>query len=297
MSGRTIRTSDGVDLYCEETGSGPPLIFVHELAGDCRSFEPQVRHFSRAYRCITYNARGYPPSTAPPDVASYSQARAVDDIRDVADAFGIEQTHLCGVSMGGSAVLYFGLTYPRRVLSLVVAGAGSGAVAERREAFKEECETMAALIERDGMKVAAALIAGVATRIQHKVKDPRGFAEFQAHLAEHSAVGTAATLRGVQKARGSLFDEAARLKAMDVPVLVVVGDEDEACLDASLFMKRTIRRAGLVVLPRTGHNLNLEEPALFNAALQDFFVRVTNGRWVPRVGTAEAMSFLGLGGR
>lgn len=297
MSARTIRASDGVELYCEETGSGPALIFVHELGGDHRSFEPQVRHFSRAFRCITFNARGYPPSAVPQEPAHYSQDRAVDDIRDVADAFSIEQAHLAGVSMGGSAVLHFGLKYPQRTLSLVVAGAGSGAVADKREVFQQECEAMAVVVERDGMAAAAALIANGPTRVQHKVKDPRGFAEFQAQLAEHSAAGTAATLRGVQKARGSLYDEAARLKALDVPVLLVVGDEDEACLDASLFMKRAIPRAGLVVLPRTGHNLNLEEPALFNAALQDFFWRVTAGRWEARLGAAEALSFLGLSGR
>jgi pimeloyl-ACP methyl ester carboxylesterase len=64
------RTDDGVDLYYESTGSGTPVVFVHEFAGDMRSWEPQVRHFSRRYQVITFNARGYPPSAVPPEASS-----------------------------------------------------------------------------------------------------------------------------------------------------------------------------------------------------------------------------------
>src|SRR5215831_5102121 len=97
---------------------------LHEFAGDYRSWETQVRHFARSYRCISYNARGYPPSDVPADGERYSQDRARDDIRAVLDALKIDKAHIVGLSMGGFAALHFGFTYPQRARSLVVAGCG-----------------------------------------------------------------------------------------------------------------------------------------------------------------------------
>src|ERR1700757_4743357 len=122
-----LTADDGVKLYYEEVGSGIPIIFVHEFAGDIRSYELQIRYFARRYRCIVYNARGYPPSDVPEDPARYSQERARDDIRAVLDGLGIAKAHVVGVSMGGFATLHSGLSYPDRALSLVVAGCGYGA--------------------------------------------------------------------------------------------------------------------------------------------------------------------------
>ena len=98
-----ITTDDGVRLYYEETGSGAPIVFVHEFADDVRGCEPQIRYFSRRYRCVAYNARGYPPSDVPEDPERYSQDRARDDIRAVLDALGIAKAHVVGLSMGGAA--------------------------------------------------------------------------------------------------------------------------------------------------------------------------------------------------
>ena len=101
-----LSTDDGVRLYYEETGTGTPIVFVHEFAGDYRSFEAAVRYFSRRYRCIAYNARGYPPSDVPEDSARYSQERARDDIRAVMDALNIDKAHFVGLSMGGFATSF-----------------------------------------------------------------------------------------------------------------------------------------------------------------------------------------------
>src|SRR3989442_5525126 len=120
-----LTTDDGVALHYEETGAGTPLVFVHEFGGDARSWEPQVRYFSRLYRCIAYNARGYPPSDVPEDFDRYSQERARDDIRSVLDALHIERAHVVGLSMGAFATLHFGLAYPQRALSITVAGGAS----------------------------------------------------------------------------------------------------------------------------------------------------------------------------
>jgi pimeloyl-ACP methyl ester carboxylesterase len=275
-------TDDGVKLYYEETGTGFPVIFVHEFAGDHRSWEPQLRRFARRYRCITYNARGYPPSEVPEDPARYSQARATADIKAVLDHLGIERAHIVGLSMGGFATLHFGLTHPGMARTLVVAGCGYGAEHDRRDQFRAEAEACAKSLARDGMAAFAAGYSLGPTRVQFQNKDPRGHREFADMLAEHSARGSALTQLGVQRERPSLYDLADRLAALTVPTLIVTGDEDEPCLIPGVFMKRKIPGAGLVVLPNTGHTLNLEEPAAFNRLLAEFFDSVEAGRWEPR---------------
>jgi pimeloyl-ACP methyl ester carboxylesterase len=273
---------DGVKLYYEEVGSGTPVVFVHEFAGDHRSWEPQLRYFARCYRCIVFNARGYPPSDVPQDREKYSQDNARDDIRAILDGLAIARAHIVGLSMGGFATLHFGLQYPERALSLVVAGCGYGAQPGKREQFQREVEGTAETIAIQGMAKAAEGYARGPTRVQFQNKDPRGWAEFAAQLAEHSATGSSLTMLGVQRRRPSLYDLVDRMQRLTVPTLIVTGDEDEACLEPGLLMKRSIRTAGLVVIPNSGHTINLEEPALFNRACGDFFHQVEAGRWPMR---------------
>jgi pimeloyl-ACP methyl ester carboxylesterase len=287
-----LTTDDGVKLYYEASGAGIPIVFVHEFAGDYRAWEPQVRYFARRYRCIAYNARGYPPSDAPPDVARYSQDRARDDIRAVLDALEIDKAHIVGLSMGGFATLHFGFTYPARARSLVIAGAGYGAAPDKREQFAAEAEAAASKFEA-GMAQAAAGYALGPTRVQFQNKDARGWKEFADQLAEHSVAGSANTLRGVQKRRPSLFDLADKMKTITAPTLIMTGDEDWPCLEPGLLMKRNIPTAGLVVMANCGHAINLEEPAAFNAHLADFFHAVDAGAWRNRDPRAMKDTILG----
>jgi pimeloyl-ACP methyl ester carboxylesterase len=275
----TLAADDGVKLHYEEAGSGTPLLFVHEFAGDHRSWEAQLRHFSRRYRCIAYNARGYPPSDVPEAFERYSQERARDDARSVLDALGIDQAHVVGLSMGAFATLHFGLAYPSRALSITTAGVGSGAPPADYARFQADSRANAKRILEKGMGEFAATYGHGPARVQLRRKDPRGFAEFVRHLAEHSAKGSANTMLGYQARRPSLWDLEAPLRAMRVPTLVIAGDEDEITLEASLWLKRTIPGAGLAMLPRTGHLMNLEEPALFNRIVEDFLHEVERGRW------------------
>lgn len=277
-----IRTDDGVELYVEECGRGTPIIWVHEFAGDHRSWEPQMRYFSRQYRCISYAARGYPPSQVPASPASYSQTRAAEDIRSVMDALGLERAHVVGLSMGGFATLHFGLRYPSRALSLVVAGVGYGAEPDQAAEFRELSEQAAQQFERLGSAGFAPLYATGASRVQFQNKDPRGWAEFAERLAQHDAPGSANTMRGVQARRPSLYSLESQLRGLAVPTLVVSGDEDDHCLQPSLFLKRTIPASGLWILPKTGHTINLEEPAAFNQGVHDFLGLVTAGAWKVR---------------
>ncbi|MCB1510270.1 MAG: alpha/beta hydrolase [Hyphomicrobiaceae bacterium] len=289
-----VTTDDGVKLYYEEAGSGTPVVFVHEFAGDYRSWEPQMRYFARRYRAICYNARGWPPSDIPEDQARYSQDRARDDIRSILDGLNIGRAHIVGLSMGGFATLHFGLGYPERALSLVVAGCGYGAEKAERDKFRAEADTSAALLEEKGMAAFADAYAHGPTRVQFENKDPRGFAEFKRMLAEHSNIGSARCQLGVQRERPSLYDLEGPLKSLDVPTLIVNGDEDWPCLAPGIFLKRTIPSAGLLVVPNTGHAINLEEPALFNQAVADFLAQVEAGRWPMRDPRAMSSSITGM---
>jgi pimeloyl-ACP methyl ester carboxylesterase len=274
-----IRTSDGVVLHIEEAGEGFPILFVHEFAGDHRSWEPQVRYFSRTHRCVTYSARGYPPSQVPTDAGAYSQARAVADAVDVLDGLGIQRAHVVGLSMGGFTALHLVLRHPDRLASAVVAGAGYGAHPDKQEAFRAECEATASAFETEGAEQVAKRYAEGPARVQFQNRNPRGWTEFAAALAEHSSVGSALTMRGVQSARPSLYALKDELAAVETPVLILVGDEDEGCLETDLMLKRTIPTSGLAILPQTGHTANLEEPDLFNATVDRFLAAAERGAW------------------
>ncbi len=274
--------SKGVRLYYEEAGRGHPILFLHEFAGDHRSWEPQIRYFARRYRCVVYAARGYPPSDVPTEAGAYGQDMARDDAIAVLDHLGIQQAHIVGLSMGGFAALHIGLGYPARASALVVAGCGYGAPSGAREHFRRETRAVAARFDVEGAAAVGADYALGPTRVQYQNKDPRGWEVFRRQLMQHSAEGSAATLRGVQAERPSLYDLEAALSALTLPVLLVTGDEDDPCLEANLYLKRTIATAGLCVVPRSGHTINLEEPEAFNAACADFFAAVENGAWGPR---------------
>lgn len=273
--------TDGVRLHYEVTGNGPPVIFVHEFGGDLRSWEPQVRFLSRFFTCITFNARGYPPSDVPEDPAAYSQAIFTRDIAAVLDELQIERAHVVGLSMGSVSTLDFAMRFPARARSITLCGCGYGSVPEQRPGWLAGNAAMADAIERDPSGTAEAYAAG-ATRVQFRQKDPRGWADFLAGIKALSPRGAALTLTGVQATRPSLFDLEAEIRALSMPALVVVGDEDEPALEPALFLKRRIRRAGLWVFPKTGHAVNAEEPALFNDALLSFFTAVENERWPER---------------
>ncbi len=285
-------TSDGVALYYEETGSGTPIVFVHEFSGDCRAWELQVRYFCRRYRCITFNARGYPPSDVPDDVEMYSQARAVADIAETLDHLGIDRAHCVGLSMGGFAAMHFGLDYADRARSVLIGGVGFGAAPDTADRFREEVEAVAQRWEDEGPEKFAPIYGAGPGREQLENKDPRGFDEFIEQLRQHSGRGAALTMRGVQMRRPSPWELRDRLAEMTVPALILHGDEDRPALPTGVFLKQTIPTAGLIVFPKTGHAANLEEPAAFNAALQDFIGTVDSGRWARRDPRTESDAIL-----
>jgi pimeloyl-ACP methyl ester carboxylesterase len=275
-------TSDGVQLFHTSAGRGSPVIFVHEFGGNHWSWEPQVSYFSRRHQCITFSARGYPPSNIPEDVEKYSQNRAADDIVDVMDAAGVASAHLVGLSMGAFACLHAALRHPNRVRSAVVAGAGYGSEREHQEHFRRNSEQVAKGFEERGASLFAPIYAESASRVQFQEKDPTGWELFRERLGRHSDKGAANTMRGVQMRRPSLYDLEDGLATLQAPLLVVVGDEDDHSIQPGVFLKRTVPRAGLAMLPKSGHTLNLEEPDMFNRIVAEFLAQVEAGRWEPR---------------
>jgi pimeloyl-ACP methyl ester carboxylesterase len=270
-------STNGLELHYEVAGEGFPVVFSHEFGGDHRSWDPQVKFFTRFYSCITYNHRGFPPSSVPDDPEAYSQDLLIADLHALLGHLGIEQAHLVGLSLGANVVLNFALRHPEMCRSIVVAGCGSGST--DRESFERRMDESARVIASRGMGEFAASYSLSPNRLTFRRKDPKGWAEFQAQLAEHSALGSVLTMRGVMLRRPTIFSLKEQLNRLRVPALLIVGDEDDACVEPGLFMKREIPGAGILLLPNSGHTINLEEPALFNQAVLHFFHLVEANRW------------------
>jgi pimeloyl-ACP methyl ester carboxylesterase len=277
-----VRTRDGIRLYCEEAGTGVPVVFVHEYAADHRTWEPQMRHFSRSHRCVTYSQRGYPPSDVPDDPDKYLQDAFRDDVIAVMDGLNIDKAHIVGHSMGAATALHVGIRYPQRCISVTAAGCGYGSSADPakvEEARAASRETGRMFAEKT-MEESARIYGDGVVRQAHKNKDPRGHAHFVKMLSEHSPLGHSLTMLNLQAKRLSLWEMEADLKKFRPPLLIVVGDEDDWCVDGSIYLRRTVPTAGLAVIPRTGHTLTSEEPDKFNAALAELFADAERGRWL-----------------
>jgi len=272
-------TKDNVRLHFEEAGSGTPIIFLREFAADHTNWEPQMRYFSRGHRCIAYSARGYKPSDVPPSAEVYTYKHFYTDALAVLDHLGIAKAHLIGLSMGAYSSLQIGLNAPERALSMTLAGVGSGSELENLDAWRKQCRANAEQFETLGSAEVAKVTREAPSRIPFLVKDPRGHADFYAALARHDAKGSARTMRGFQGGRPSIYTMTEAVRKVPTPALIICGDEDDACIEPSLFLKKYLPASGLSMFPKSGHVLNLEEPALFNETVERFIALVEAGRW------------------
>ena len=272
-----ITTRDGTRLAVAEQGSGPAIVFVHEFGGDMTSWDGQVRALQGSHRCVTFNARGYPPSDVPDDPAMYSQAHARDDVLDVMDALGIERTALVGLSMGAFAVLHATLAEPERISALVVAGIGYGAELATQDGFRARMRASADAIEREGMAAFADAYGHDPARIQLETKDPAAFEAQRRRLAAHSTRGSASTMRGVQGRRPSVLELTEELASLQVPTLIIEGELDTEARIGSAHLAATIPNSRLETFEGDGHLLNLEDPERFNELVAAFIDRQAEG--------------------
>ena len=273
-------SSYGVNIHYQVAGQGSPLIWSHEFAGDAASWEPQVNFFARRYQVITYCARGYPPSDVPDDPAAYSQERSVEDLHQLLRHLGIQQAYIGGLSMGGSVTVAFAVAHPEMCRALIVASAGAGTT--DRERLLASWQELSERMLSEGMGKFADGYANGPERVQFRRKDPVGWEKFRAGLAAHSAQGSALTFRGVQMRRPTIYAMEQDLERIKAPTLVMIGDEDEPCIEPAVFMKRHIPASGLAIFPQSGHTINLEEPDLYNRTVLDFLTSVEAGKWVQR---------------
>jgi pimeloyl-ACP methyl ester carboxylesterase len=266
-----ITARDGIKLYAESQGpeAGVPIVFVHELAGSCRAFDLQAKDWRGAKRCITFNARGYPPSAVPPSVDSYSQDHAAADIGAILDGFGLKDAHIVGVSMGSASTLQFAIRHPARTRSITLTSIGSGSDLKPGE-FAAGMEVLAELALTQGMRALAEHYAATPTRYRLQQKNPSEYKNFIDQLGAGSALGITNTMRGVQSKRAPLYAHKDAIAALRVPALIVLGEEDEPCVKPSHFLKETLPGARLEIVPQTGHCVNLEEPALYNRLVLGF---------------------------
>ena len=273
-------SANGVEIYYEITGQGFPLVWCHEFGGSYQSWEAQVKFFSRRYQVITYAARGWPPSDVPTDPMAYSQDIVVNDLYLLLRHLNISQAHIGGLSMGGSVTLKFGISHPEMAKSLIVASAGSGST--NRETFLATGQAMSDRLLAEGMAPVAKDYGNTNIRVQLLRKDPLGFETFSTLLSEHSSVGSALPYQGFVMNRPTVFAMEDDLRSLQVPTLIMIGDEDEPCIEPGIFMKRTIPKSGLSSFPQSGHAINLEEPDLFNRTVLDFLIAVEAERWAER---------------
>ena len=195
---------------------------------------------------------------------------------------GVKKAHIIGCSMGSRTTLDFGLRYPRMALSLTMIGIGSGGDPRNKAAFKRKTEERARLYEEGGLAVVLKGLRKAENRVRLKSKNPRAFEDFCRRFMQHSAQGCADITRRVQGRRVSLFSMERALRAIKVPSLVIVGDEDPGAIDSGLFMKHVSPAVQLSVVPATGHLVNLEEPDVMHRLIEDLFALVESGKWRPR---------------
>ena len=271
--------TDQVSIYYEVHGTGSPILFAHELTGDLSNWKNQIEYFRDRYTCILYNARGYPPSGAPRNPESYSQTTFVRDMLAVLDCLSIETAAIVGLSMGSMTALHFGLSYPRRTHSLVLAGTGPGQSRAATEKFNAAVQAFAGDIEKRGWTAVLGEYEATPDRRELRWKNPSMHKVYSDRLRDRDELMSAIVLRRVVCERPVLAEISDQLASMDVPVLIVTGDQDDDCLPTSHFLRRTLPRSGLAVLPRTGHAVNLEEPDLFNGLLDRFYLGIAGGKW------------------
>lgn len=262
--------NNGVRLYYEEAGQGPTVIFVHESAADLRQWSEQIASLSNNYRCVVYNARGYPPSSVPANDAAYGYEWAWRDLEAIVEEVSVGPAHIVGLSMGAYAALMLGFQRPDLVRSLTLAGCGTGSTLQANDHMRTAMSALAALFENSGSVAGAQDIARGANRTGFQTRDPENWQRWYDDLKTHDPKGMAFTFRNYQGLRPSLFKFAAELRALAIPTLLVVGDEDEACLEVNLFLRDHIPDAVLRIVPSCGHAINLEASDLFNSLVGRF---------------------------
>ena len=250
---------DGVDIYYEVHGSGPPLILTHGYSSTSAMWQGQIAALSRRYKLVLWDMRGHGQSDYPENPAAYSEALTVADIAALLDAAGAEKAIVGGLSLGGYMSLAFYRSHPERVRALLIIDTGPGfRKDDARDAWNKRALETAERFDREGLAVLKSLSAE------------------RASVTHRDASGLARAARGMLTQRDASVMET--LPAIKVPSLVVVGANDAPFLAASDYMAARIPGAEKVVIPAAGHAANIDQPTAFNDAVRAFLDRLDGRR-------------------
>ncbi len=259
---------NGVSLYYEVTGDGPPLVLAHGFACGLRMWDPQVTALAGSWRVVTYDARGHGISEAPADPAAYSQPIAVADLRALLEHLEIRRAPIGGLSMGGNIALNFALAHPELVTALVVADTGAGS--DDTGDWVATVHALADTLERGGIEAFADAALSNPLFARYAAQGPAAERFIRSCLMTHRARGLAHTAREVLAKRPTLYSLAPPLRELSIPTLLIVGEHDEPCLKVHRFLADTIPGARHVLVPGVGHLTNLEAPDAVNRAVTAF---------------------------
>ena len=249
---------NGIELYYESMGEGFAVVFAHGRGGNHLSWWQQVPVFSRSYRCITFDHRGFGQSPAPGD--GPGREAFVDDLRALLDHLEIAEAFLVAQSMGGLTCLGFALAYPQRTKGLVLAdttgGIGEHSVVETLRQRQAPDDVMLRAVSpgfREREPAKAFLYREVNLMNPPRDLEPNGFTSGEG-------------------------PKAAELAQMAVPTLLIVGEEDVVMPPAAMELsQRLIPGSRLDVVADAGHSVYFEQPEIFNGLVLDFFARVQSG--------------------
>lgn len=273
-----IQAADGTRLYVEETGKGDAIIFTHEFGGDWRSWRPQAAYFGNRFRCIRYCARGFLPSDVPGDEGCYGQDISTCDLLAIADALELSRFHLVGLSMGSFTSLSFALEHSERLISLTLAGCSSGPTGETQQSrYREDLKSEIALLDEQRGDGAVRWFSEDSAYQRMPEKQPLAWEAYCDNLRAQSVEGARNTLSSLHWNRPSIFEREEALQQLRVPVLLIFGDQDHHLIEpTNEFLASTLPSSKFRKLERTGHLVNIEEPNIFNQALEQHLEEATD---------------------
>jgi pimeloyl-ACP methyl ester carboxylesterase len=242
---------DGVDIYYEIHGSGPPLLLTHGYSSTSEMWHGQIEALSKHHKLVLWDMRGHGRSDYPDDLFAYSEALTVADMAALLDQVGAKNAIVGGLSLGGYMSLAFYRAHPDRVCALLIIDTGPGFKKDdAREAWNKRAHETGDRFEREGLGA-----------LKSASRERSG-------ISHRDASGLARAARGMLTQRDARVIES--LPDIKVPSLVVVGADDTPFLAASDYMAAKIPGAAKVVIPGGGHAVNIDQPQAFIDAVLPF---------------------------
>jgi 3-oxoadipate enol-lactonase len=261
-----ITLCDGIEIGYDDVGAGDPVVFLHGFPHSRALWAPQLAALLGHARCIAPDLRGFGETTA---AEPYSMDRYADDLAALLDALRIERAVVCGLSMGGYVAFAFWRRHRGRVRGMILADTRAGADSEEGKRKREEMIALAT--ERGSAGVADAMITGmVGKSTREKVPE---VADSIHRMLERAPVDG---VIGALKAMIARPDSTPTLETIDVPTLILVGEEDVLTppKEAEL-LHEAIRGSRFQVIAGAGHVSNVERPAAVNHVISEFLASIT----------------------